>query len=497
MSRAQTSFKSTTAVDRARLEAAITDPAARVDDLLPLGTWLIHAGRPSDAETVLRRALGLDPQNAGALQALGVALGAQGRFSDAQAWIARALVRRPDADGYFNLGLSLQHAGKTREAMAAYGRAIELKPRHAAAICNLAVACHGLDDFAGAAALYRRALAVDPEVENARAYLGAALLAQGDHAGAEAAFRDTVDADPGHPLPEYALAKIELHHDRYETCVLHLERALERLAVRRDWRTRGLGSQNGVKRYNTGLYRKALEATLTTLRAGGIEPVLVAGTLIAAMREKSLMTFDKDVDVAVGPGIDPLQIEEAMKADSRFVRVSGLGDDTLLPAYVFEEGAPVDIFRLFEEDDRTWYGLYWRDEAVKWVHAPFGRREITWDGLRVTIPDDADRFLTECYGDWRTPNPYFEAWATPNIEGGFRPYFRCLAYGSLFKAAWSGHHARARDLCGQILNLDPGNDIVARVLAVMEEAIADPRPGQAAGAPPTAILGSDFEAPAR
>jgi hypothetical protein len=100
------------------------------------------------------------------------------------------------------------------------------------------------------------------------------------------------------------------------------------------------------------------------------------------------------------------------------------------------------------------------------------------------IPEDPEFFLSEVYGDWRTPNPYFAAWASPNMDGGFPPVARCIAYANIFKAAWSGDRPRAIDLCRQLLALDPGNTLVAdirlRLLAAQERVPSGPSATQGA-----------------
>jgi hypothetical protein len=105
-------------------------------------------------------------------------------------------------------------------------------------------------------------------------------------------------------------------------------------------------------------------------------------------------------------------------------------------------GSPVDIFRFYEQDGRVWHdGVF-----VRWHNSPFGvvRRQI--GGLSVPLPENAERYLTECYGDWRTPVPAFDAFTedAPNLEVTWPEYQRVHFLRRAYERLAGGDREAAR-----------------------------------------------------
>lgn len=106
---------------------------------LARGEELLDEGGLDEAESILRRAVELDPDSARARSKLGVALARQRRHSEAMEQFRRALEADPlYAPAYSNLGTLYQEQGRTEEAMAAYRKAIDLDPDYWVAYQNLA-----------------------------------------------------------------------------------------------------------------------------------------------------------------------------------------------------------------------------------------------------------------------------------------------------------------------------------------------------------------------
>jgi tetratricopeptide (TPR) repeat protein len=100
---------------------------------------LIAAGRHSDAETVARQALALQPNDASAFDALGVSLYFQNRLEESVEACRRALaLDRNRANTWFNFGTSLSDAGYPEQAVAAYRQCLALDPANESANYNLA-----------------------------------------------------------------------------------------------------------------------------------------------------------------------------------------------------------------------------------------------------------------------------------------------------------------------------------------------------------------------
>jgi tetratricopeptide (TPR) repeat protein len=91
-----------------------------------------------------------------------------------------------------NLGVALQEAGRSSEAIEHYRRAIALKPRYAPALTNLGTALRAAGRVDEAVAIYGQVLEQDGARATTHLNLGNALMTQGRTTDAIAAFREAV-----------------------------------------------------------------------------------------------------------------------------------------------------------------------------------------------------------------------------------------------------------------------------------------------------------------
>ncbi len=137
---------------------------------------LHRAGRLSDAETIYRRILAVQPDDFDSLHLLGVIFFQRGDPAQAVRHIDRALAIVPgNSFALNNRGNALKALGRLAEALASYDRAIAGQPDYAEAHCNRGVTLAALDRFAEALSSYDRALALRPDYVEARCNRGAVL----------------------------------------------------------------------------------------------------------------------------------------------------------------------------------------------------------------------------------------------------------------------------------------------------------------------------------
>lgn len=130
---------------------------------------------PADALRSVDRALELEPANPAFLLHRAECLAALGRRREAlDAAAAAEAVGRLDAGAWSALGTLRSFAGDPRGALAAYERAIALRPHDARLLFNRATARRFLGDVAGAEADYDRVIAQNPR--DFEAYLNRAEL---------------------------------------------------------------------------------------------------------------------------------------------------------------------------------------------------------------------------------------------------------------------------------------------------------------------------------
>lgn len=121
----------------------------------------------------------VSPQELASYQ-LGNELFNAGRVREAVVAYERALEIQPDrAATHYNLGNALSRLGRIDEALDAYERALELRPHFPRALNNLGSALHRLGRMGEAISTYRKALALQPDEADACNNLANALKETG------------------------------------------------------------------------------------------------------------------------------------------------------------------------------------------------------------------------------------------------------------------------------------------------------------------------------
>ena len=159
-----------------------------------------EAQRTGDLDTaasVWQQVLSAKPEDAEALQRLGLIALGRGELDLAAARITAALAQRPDEPrDHYALALVRQDQGRPGEAINHLRRAVALAPGFVQAYNNLGLLLLDLGDPAEAAEAFRRAIALRPDYAAAWNHLGIALRAQGDRGGALACFRRAAELVP-------------------------------------------------------------------------------------------------------------------------------------------------------------------------------------------------------------------------------------------------------------------------------------------------------------
>lgn len=147
----------------------------------------LRAGSRTAAVEAAERAHGLDRKNPDYLNLLGIAYIDSGRYEEAIAAFRRALRLRPAfADAHYNIGHVQERCEQFVDAEASYRRALSIEPRHADAKHNLARVLLMTGQLGPALALAREAHADLPEDMERMVNLARALAdTQGPRAGVE------------------------------------------------------------------------------------------------------------------------------------------------------------------------------------------------------------------------------------------------------------------------------------------------------------------------
>lgn len=162
-----------------------------------LGVVVYQMGRRDRGVELIRQATRRDGRNPRYLLNLGNALKNQGELDDAIAAFRKAIVIKPDlAEAHFNLGSALSDQGRLHETIAAYRNLIAIDPKLAEAHANLGNALNALGRLDEAIAVFRKAIIIKPGLTEAHFNLGNALYDHGRLDEAIAAYREAIAINP-------------------------------------------------------------------------------------------------------------------------------------------------------------------------------------------------------------------------------------------------------------------------------------------------------------
>ncbi len=175
-----------------------------------------------------RAALMIDPQHAGALNNLGVALTEHGRVAEARDALSEAVRLNPGfAAAHNNLGNALRMLGSREDAIAAFRRAIAAEPAYGEAHSNLGQLLLEQMNVADALEHCRRAVALLPNMPQAHNNLGNALREAGLLGQAKRSYAQALHLNPRNGMILGNIAQALQEEGRLDEALTWYDRALQ------------------------------------------------------------------------------------------------------------------------------------------------------------------------------------------------------------------------------------------------------------------------------
>ncbi len=155
------------------------------------------ADRLSEAESIYRQILQVEPDHPVALHMLGVIAHQMGDFEAAFELIAQVIAIEPDhAGAHNNLGLVLQKLGMSDDAVARFKKSLAINPEYADASYNLGNLFKEQGKFDEAVVNYQKALAIKPDYTKALNNLGVVLMEKNKLEDATVCYRRVIEIMP-------------------------------------------------------------------------------------------------------------------------------------------------------------------------------------------------------------------------------------------------------------------------------------------------------------
>jgi tetratricopeptide (TPR) repeat protein len=242
-----------------------------------LGLAYFQHGNPQHGASALKRALELKPDLPGGNFNLGAMLQALGQHEDARKQYEKAIEANPeDVDAYNNLGTALKSLQRHAEAVRCYERAVALQPHRADVRFNLANALPALARRDEAVVQYQRAIELKPGFAEAHYNFAALLRDAGRTDEAITQYERAVAARPQFADAHVGLGKILASLGRHDEAARAFETALAHKASDPDTYVLLGNSLNATARYADAVERFEIALSLAPKRAEAHHNLAVA-----------------------------------------------------------------------------------------------------------------------------------------------------------------------------------------------------------------------------
>jgi phosphorylcholine metabolism protein LicD len=144
---------------------------------------------------------------------------------------------------------------------------------------------------------------------------------------------------------------------------------------------------------------------------------LVCGTLLGQQRENDFISYDTDIDLGIIYSKFNSSITGPIVNSGVFklYRTFGKIKNSLEITFIHKTNTLIDIFIYYpiNEEDTYYYCASYNGQSklkpegyYKWGNHIRGFNQVVFKNNIYNIPSNSDEFLTESYGDWRTPKEF-------------------------------------------------------------------------------------------
>jgi len=239
----------------------------------------------------------------------------------------------------------------------------------------------------------------------------------------------------------FALAKAHVLAGQLPTAVSHMHELL--LYTLSDGFSAEVSSTANASAFDVLAAEDTLVAVNRLLRAKGLQPFLMSGTLLGYARHGGLLPHDKDIDLGLIGWEHQFTVAEALLEAGYFrLDLSQLSGQNrfLMSAHDLRNGMAVDFFMFHDKGDHFLHGIdFDMGFTQNFQFSKFDLDEVNFLGDNFYVPSDIDRNLSENYGDWRIPAPsYVVSVESPALCHRESPTQLLLSYLEILKTLVKG-----------------------------------------------------------
>lgn len=187
--------------------------------------------------------------------------------------------------------------------------------------------------------------------------------------------------------------------------------------------------------YSTKLALKSLLDITTLFNKQGLTSFLTSGTLLGWHRQKSLLKFDKDIDIGLWTDSDIRLANYIIKKNPRYnIESYQHYYSSYLTILDLETSCTIDILQFWENGNTIECGWLLQGKQKKESRIlSFSKFELSkkiWNSQPINIPNNSDLFLKELYGNWKIPDPDFFG-VMPNNLLKYTSFVASVAYSNI------------------------------------------------------------------
>ncbi|MCV6588638.1 MAG: hypothetical protein OIF57_06375 [Marinobacterium sp.] len=262
---------------------------------------------------------------------------------------------------------------------------------------------------------------------------------------AELSYRKVLAFDSKDFLAHHNIALLALGRKAVDEALLYFKRALALVLDQKEFNIKISQS------LNTGFDYQGAECllweTLVQLASAGVHAFVIAGALLGLIREGKLLPFDKDLDIAL-PFSEMKHAVQCLQGQGWILKPQALPLINPVALVHKSTGITLDLCGVIPEKATGLVlgGLWLSGVPIEWLRVTeYPSVEL----VSVKRPEgvvwqlsEPERWLEALYGDWKTPDPFFDSVICANNQRGFSILSECIACNRMITLLREGKYKK-------------------------------------------------------